>query len=158
MTTNRFVKILDWNTIPKNLLLFTEDKIKSQFDDHSPYDWYQQFRQFKINNADLAAYLQPNFKFDITDRMFYQIIRSGIATHIDTGRVIIYNYLLDTGGDNVYTVWFEDDQVTEQYKIKLPAFTWHSLDVSIPHTVTGIETTRIAISIFESVNTARYYD
>ena len=64
----------------------------------------------------------------------------------------MYNYLIDTGGDAVNTIWFEDDRKTEQYRKCIPSNTWHSLDVSIPHTVQGIKGTRIAITVFKSLD------
>jgi hypothetical protein len=155
---NKFAQILDWKKIPEQLLFFTEDVIQQELEDCSPYAWYQQFRQYKVSCKKLTDYLQPQFNFDITNRVFYQIVRPGIATHIDTDRVIIYNYLLNTGGPEVYTVWYDTDKTTEKYRIKIPSFTWHSLDVSTNHTVLGIETVRIAISVFENVKTKRYYD
>jgi len=97
----------------------------------------------------LLSSIQKYFDFDVYGNSYYQLIKNGIPIHIDVDREIIYNYLLKTGGDKVETVWYDDDKITETYRIQIPQHTWHSLDVSTNHTVLGITDTRIAITVHE---------
>tara|TARA_B100000508_G_C11283016_1_gene191475 strand:+ start:94 stop:570 length:477 start_codon:yes stop_codon:yes gene_type:complete len=142
----------DWPQIPKELLYNTVEQI-TKLQDHSPNNKYRPFRSYLIDDKKLLDHLQPYFDFDVSDEQaFYQIVRRGLHTHIDQNRKIVYNYLIDTGGDAVNTIWFEDDRKTEQYRKCIPSNTWHSLDVSIPHTVQGIKGTRIAITVFKKLD------
>ena len=139
----------DWPQIPKELLYNTVEQI-TKLQDHSPNKLYKPFRSHLIDDKKLLDHLQPYFDFDVHDQQaYYQVVKRGLHTHIDRNRTIVYNYLIDAGGDAVDTIWFEDDRKTEQYRKCIPSNTWHSLDVSIPHTVQGITGTRIAVSVFE---------
>lgn len=143
-----YTKILKWKLIPDNLIEKNFEQIKL-LPDVSPYPEYENFRQYKITDQSLLNYLQQFFKFNVNDRSFYQIIKDGIVTHIDIDRKIIFNYLIDAGGNDVHTIWYKDDKKTENFKIKIPIKIWHCMDVSTYHTVKGITGTRIAISVFE---------
>lgn len=142
-----YAELLDWPRIPEELIEYDLSKIRL-LKDCSPYPTYDLFRQYKIVDKNLIEYLQQFFDFDVSKHSYYQVIKDGIATHIDKDRTIAYNYLINSGGNNVYTVWCENDKVTETFKISIPIKTWHKLDVSTYHTVKGIDDTRIAISVF----------
>lgn len=150
---NKFYKTINWPDIPSEYHITDEATMIESLHPAHPYPDYPYYRQYKYKSSELEKQLQPLFNFDITGRVFVQIVRSGIDIHKDTGRTIIYNYILETGGDNVYTRFFDEDQETELYKINIPKHTWHQLDVTYFHDVVGIEKDRVAISVYESFRT-----
>lgn len=145
----KFAKILNWNLHPDHLLLKTEEEIRSSnLVNESPY---QSISMYRIVDQELFNLLQPFFNFKVSENCcFYQIISEGFPVHIDQRRDIVYNYILNPGGPDVYTVWYDKDKTTEIYKIKIPSKTWHRLDVSTNHTIVGPQNTkRIALSVFQ---------
>lgn len=94
----------------------------------------------------LREWLQPVFPYH--HNFMYQTIRDGIPIHIDTGRPGAINFILDTGGDNVQTVWYADDQTTVLESVALEPFRWHRLKVDSYHTVRNITGTRFSITIY----------
>lgn len=146
---NIFYEALDWPKIPNEYCIIDEQYMIDNFIHSHPYPDYPYYRQYNCNDNTLKRKLQPLFNFDITGRIFYQIIKKGIDTHKDVGRKIIYNYILNQGGNDVYTKFFNEDKVTEKFSIKIPKHTWHKMDVSFFHNVTGIETPRVAISVYK---------
>jgi hypothetical protein len=145
-----FYEELNWPEIPIDFCVTNENYMINNFQHSHPYPDYPFYRQYKNNDNTLRKKLQPLFDFDITGRIFYQIIKKGISTHKDVGRKIIYNYILDAGGDQVYTNFYAEDKTTELFSVKIPAHTWHKMDVSFFHNVVGIETPRVAISVYKS--------
>jgi len=112
----------------------------------------------------IADFTRSIFNFEHTVSL--QVVKNGIPVHVDIGRKIAYNYLIDTGGDNVLTSYFniEDFNQTRDphlrlrpkkdlppavplYSVCLEQARWHALDVSIPHSVLNIERDRVAITV-----------
>lgn len=143
-----YAELLNWDRIPNDLLDNNLASITT-LPDYSPFKEYEKFKQFLITDQALLDYIQQFFNFDVKNNSYYQIIKEGVATHIDVDRSIIYNYLIDTGGNDVYTVWYQEDKITENYRIKIPVNVWHKLDVTTYHSVLGITGNRIAITVFE---------
>jgi hypothetical protein len=82
--------------------------------------------------------------------------------HCDRARKVSINYILQTGGDNVRTCFFNEkrkgtdltaaenltyDQLTRNFDVCLPYNTWHSFDVQTYHSVENIESTRVLFSL-----------
>ena len=88
---------------------------------------------------DLRVWLQKLFPNHTKFR--YQTLVDEIPMHKDRGRDIALNYIIDTGGENVQTVWSEGDHVV------LPQGVWHELQVNHYHTVTNIQGRRFAITV-----------
>ena len=80
-------------------------------------------------------------------RFRYQTLKDGVPRHIDVGRSVCYNYILQAGGSNVETVWWNDNK--EIYRTCIPEKKWHKLDVSIEHSIENIETERVSITTFK---------
>ena len=149
---NIVYKKLDWDKLPEKYSITDEQYMIENLRHVHPVPEYIYYRSYMYNCNTLCRLLQPLFNFDITNRIFIQIVKKGISIHKDVGRSKIYNYLLDTGGDNVYTRFYDEDKETELFKINIPLHTWHQLDVTGYHNVTGIEKDRISITIYESLS------
>ena len=152
---NKYYEEVELPQVPEWFNIRSEQEfIDKGFTPCHPYPEYQLYRQYKLDRMnELEEILQPHFQFDLRGRIFYQIVRDKIAIHKDTGRVEIFNYIFDAGGDNVYTHFLDEDKETEVFKVSIPERTWHKMDVSYYHTVTGITSERIALSVYESVKT-----
>ena len=85
----------------------------------------------------------------------YQLLRDGIPKHVDVDRVMCYNYILQSGGVNVETVWWDNDK--EIYRTRIPEKKWHKINVTTEHSIENIETERVAISVFKNDPSVGYY-
>jgi len=79
-----------------------------------------------------------------------QVVHEGIHIHKDIARVSTYNYLIDAGGNNVETCFY-DDNFSLIKSIKIEPFRWHKLDVSVNHNVINIQRPRIALTVFDCI-------
>jgi hypothetical protein len=67
-------------------------------------------------------------------------------------RAYAINYVIKLGGDNVTTSFFNKDETLVESTV-LPIHQWHILDVQQLHSVSNIETDRIAITLsFRKLN------
>ena len=76
----------------------------------------------------------------------YQIVKPNIPIHKDVGRKVAFNYLIELGGSDAKTCFFDDSKKL-LYAEKIPLKTWHQMRTDVYHTVIGIKTTRLAISV-----------
>ena len=102
----------------------------------------------KANNIDLEKFLQPHFDFDLTDRVYYQYIGANVPIHIDIGRTFSFNYIINTGGESVSTIWYETDEKTILRSEIIPKFVWHKFISDIPHNVVGMVDKRFGLTVF----------
>jgi hypothetical protein len=77
----------------------------------------------------------------------FQIIRADMPIHKDKGTKTKFCYLLDLGGDNVETKFYDDDKTTVVDSVVLKSHKWHILNVDSFHNVVGIEPDKTRFSI-----------
>ena len=70
-----------------------------------------------------------------------------LPVHKDTNRHVAYNYIIDQGGDEVYTCFYDDDQNLIE-KVNIETGRWHKLDVQTFHNVEGMTRPRIALTVY----------
>ena len=136
-----YINYLDLPQVPEELLESVETILaKPRIPTITPMDYFQE-RQV---NDDLIKWCNENIKgipFDF--RAQYQIIGYGLPIHRDKGlpgykpRTLAINYLLDCGGNNVATRIYDDDCIILESEIIRPK-SWHSINVSKLHCVTGL--------------------
>ena len=85
----------------------------------------------------------------------YQTIKDGIPKHVDVNRTMNYNYILQAGGSNVETVWWDNGK--ELYRTCLPEKKWHKFNASIEHSIENIETERVGITVFKYDTSAGWW-
>jgi len=80
---------------------------------------------------------------------FFWMLRSfrDQKNHKDTGTKCKLIYVLDTGGDNVTTTWYADDQTTVLQQIQLQSHQWYILKTELYHQVQGVEPSRVRFCI-----------
>ena len=127
--------------------------------------------RFSINE-EFNEWVRTHFKCDPTTCgiAVYDSHSSFFAPHVDISRDYVMSYLLDQGGDNVETIWYQQhghpivrpdlksvfdpavitknfDTLEEIDRVNLPKNKWVSLNASILHGIENIESTRVAIHI-----------
>ena len=139
-------RFLDIPKIPEHLILPIDQvlKLENVFEGRG---LYKHSDNYTIHNVqeELKEYLQPLFPNYSNFR--YQTLRGEIPVHKDWSRNIAINYVIDPGGDNAYTVWYEEDYTTPIQDVKFPIQQWHEIRVDLYHNVTGITGQRFAITV-----------
>jgi hypothetical protein len=74
-----------------------------------------------------------------------QLIQNSLPIHVDIGRTEAINYLISTGGDDVYTCFYQNNMLVDRLVIQ--PFRWHWMKVSNPHTVINLKKDQPRISI-----------
>ena len=95
---------------------------------------------------ELKNFLKPYFNSNVN--IAFQLITGELPVHKDYGRTNCYNYIIKTGGD-VDTVWYDND-LKEIERVNFSAYRWHNINVETFHNVIGVDSTRIAISVWSS--------
>ena len=88
-------------------------------------------------------------KENICSNMYFafQIIFNDLPLHKDLGTVCKLNYILDPGGDNVLTEWYEDDQKTLLQSCVIDPGRWHIFKADSYHTVKNLQPGRTRFAI-----------
>lgn len=146
-----YVRYLNIPIVPDNIILKTAEEIEAlESVWPSNFEHPERFLLKKNANKDLEEFLRPYFDFDITAKVYYQIIRSRSPRHIDFNRSSCYNYIINTGGQEVSTSWFNLKNIELlEHKEIIPSQVWHKIKVDIPHAVQGITQERFALTVFE---------
>jgi hypothetical protein len=134
--------------IPDEIINLTEDeirKIPNKFNGVKA-------TKYSLHTAtqELNDFLKPYFDNNVN--IAFQLITDDLPLHKDYGRTNCYNYIIKSGGD-VSTVWY-DDNAKEIDRVIFPTGVWHNINVTKFHNVVGINSTRIAISVWASDETA----
>jgi hypothetical protein len=114
-------------------------------EDGSTYEseWYHVY----TCDQELTDWIVKHFPVEV-DVVEYIVSDRAIIMHTDLGRSQAYNYVLDTGGKNILTEFYNDsrDQLVEQ--VEYATNQWYLLNVSVPHMVKGEQTRpRVLISV-----------
>jgi len=144
----------DLPDLPQNLVnQITEENVRTTINTFEARDgenyeipWYSLHQP----SSAIIDYLSPHFANNMKIKI--QLITRELLIHKDKGRAAAFNYIIKSGGENVSTVWFDDDK-NEIERVVLPEKQWYFLDLSKFHNIYDITETRIAITIFESVET-----
>lgn len=75
-----------------------------------------------------------------------------LPIHKDSNRFVAYNYVIDPGGDEVFTCFYDEDQNLIE-KVKIEPFKWHKLNVKTFHNVEGMTRPRIGLTVYPAEET-----
>jgi len=109
-------------------------------------------------SKDLEEFLQSFFDKPMNVR--YQVINKRLGVHVDAGgREMImqngiptkYNYIIDLGGPNIITRWWDDLKNPQKITYTNYAYerVWHEINTGIPHDITEIDSPRVSIEMHE---------
>lgn len=145
-----YIEYINLPPVPENLIESIPNIINKPPKTYSAVPSNYDFFKTRNVNDDLASWLQSIFDFKINAQ--YQLVYDGLPIHIDKGnRIIAYNYLLDTGGENVKTAVYDEKYKPLQVET-LELKRWHRINTGMLHGVHGIDPSkvRIAISVAQS--------
>ena len=98
--------------------------------------------------------------------VFENVYKDNLAEcppHCDRHRRLAINYIITSGGSNVLTCFYHNrrinqnlevaenalhDNISLNFKVRLPDQVWHTYDVQTYHSVENIETKRIILSLY----------
>lgn len=142
----KHIQYLDLPPVPKHLVKSVDEivalprKVMTEVPDE-----YQNVFNTRYVEPELDEWLKSIFDFPMFPQ--YQLIYRGIPVHKDkSDRLIAYNYLLSTGGENVITTIYDDNMKLLQFE-KLQLHRWHRIETGYFHGVHGISTDSIRCSI-----------
>lgn len=101
----------------------------------------------KLRNWLKTTFDKHDIKCESPKGFIYQALIDGLKIHTDTHREYVYNYIIDPGGSDVYTVFYNENK-EEIYRVKIEPKTWHRLHTKTAHTVVGITGIRFGVSVF----------
>jgi hypothetical protein len=69
----------------------------------------------------------------------FQIIRGDMKPHLDNVTISKMNYVIDPGGSDVMTEWYDPDGITVIDSVVLESHRWHILKVDTLHGVKNLD-------------------
>jgi hypothetical protein len=117
--------------------------------DFSSYDakvtYGSNYRWSDSHNKIINDWCQQN----ICSEMYwaFQIINGDLPIHKDNGTKIKFVYLLQTGGDNVITEFYDEDKTNIVQSVLIEPHRWHILKVDSFHGVRNIDPGKIRFSV-----------
>lgn len=120
--------------IPNDYTLFENKHVRPG----SVYVWSDTF------NTELNQWGQQHIGKDLY--FGFQIITGDLLPHRDIGTLTKIVYLIDTGGNDVETVFYNDNG-GEEYSFVIEPHRWHLLNVSKLHSVRGIKSGQTRFSV-----------
>lgn len=148
MYPERFIHLLNFPKIPDEILAKVNRNLNDyQYKAESPdgiWKWTDD------QNKEINEWCQAN----ICSTCYYAflMIFDDLPMHKDPETEIKFNYLIDTGGDDVYTEFFDEDQKELLQSEKIPANSWYLIKANKWHHVVGVQPGRPRFLI-----TARVY-
>ena len=107
----------------------------------TPNDVYYIYQATPILRDFLSTYFDNQlYNFRV------QVIHADTAAHIDHNRNDAINYIVETGGNNVTTSFYDDATVPIESHV-INALRWHTLKVCVKHSVNNITHPRIAVTV-----------
>ena len=109
---------------------------ENQFVFNSPT--YKNFGVFEVNER-IIEWCKEHFKWN--HRSSIRTIDNSLPVHIDMDNTVAYNFVLETGGEDVHTSWYES-LAPNAKKIEdhvFPKGKWVRILTDSPHGVTNIE-------------------
>lgn len=135
------IRYLNLPKLPDSLLKqinFNIDEYEKKFQVND-YIWTDSF------NKEVNAWCQENICADMY--FAFQIMNGNLGIHKDFGTKTKLIYLLELGGDNVITNFYEDDKVTVTHSYVIESHRWHILKADSYHSVTNVEPGKCRFSI-----------
>jgi hypothetical protein len=93
--------------------------------------------------------------FDFKADVRYQVIKKALPVHIDFGdNTFKYNYLLSLGGDDVRTMWWDENRNDENRNLVesfvAPINSWHRINILQPHSISELTSVRLSVTMKKS--------
>lgn len=129
-----YVRYLNLPKIPGEIMA----KINFNFEEYDRKSRYRNGGFWSDSfNEEINKWCQEN----VCDSIYYafQVFPKDLHIHKDTGTKTKLIYLLQEGGSNVVTTWYDEDQTTVLQSVRIPLHTWVLFKADAFHGVTGVE-------------------
>ena len=144
------IKQVNLPVIPNELIysyeqVITLDPWVLKYEDGRVYD--TDFYKVYIANKELCDWIKSVFEEEL-EYIEYLVAYKPLPMHKDLERTQAYNYVTETGGNNVQTEFYDFDRTTLLSSTECNPGTWYFLNVSYPHRVVGeLTSPRVIISV-----------
>ena len=137
----QYIRYLNLPVIPNNII----DSINRNYDEYKKVTHKETYTWSDSFNKEINEWCQNN----ICNSMYwgFQFITGDMFLHKDVGTLIKLNCLVDTGGNNVSTEFYEDDQTTLLDSVIIEPHKWHILKADTYHCVKNVEVGQTRFSI-----------
>ena len=135
------IRYLNLPQIPDSIVATVNYEFDQYDQTHRLGDAYMWSDSF---NSEVNSWCKAN----ICEDMYwgFQVISGDLPVHRDIGTEVKLIYLLETGGTNVATSFYEEDKKTITDSYVIPARKWHILQASKYHAVHNVEQVRFSIT------------
>ena len=126
-------------------------KSKGSFDPDKPEEYPDVYTWSDSFNEQINKWGQENIC--PTVYFAFQIFTGDVPLHKDVNALnnskslLKLNYVLLTGGDDVYTEFFDEDKTTKLASYKIDQHRWHVLKSDAYHRVVGVDSGQVRFSI-----------
>ena len=140
----QYIQYLNLPSIPADLVA----TINKEYKEHQLHNNQRSHGNYYVwsdlNNQSINTWCQANICSSVY--FAFQMMCLDVPTHKDHVSQIKINYVLETGGDQVLTNFYDDDQnLLESYCIEPNR--WHIFDASVYHSVTNIAANQVRFGI-----------
>ena len=73
-----------------------------------------------------------------------QIITGDLPAHKDIDTEVKFNYIIHSGGDNVLTNFYDNNNLIET--VNFASNAWYIMNVSVEHAVVGVKSARVSLT------------
>lgn len=141
----QFLEYIDKPSIPEDLI----KEIYLSLEGKNIFVIEHEFYQIFDSTENLKKFTRSIFDFPHVTRV--QRITGDLEIHIDFNRITAFNYIIEEGGSNVETCFYnENHDLLETYCV--PKFKWHKLKVDSNHNVRNVTSPRIALTVHTQLN------
>lgn len=140
----KYYRYINLPKVPQTVI----DQIILDFDTYEKKDLGSHGDIYKWSDS-FNAPVDEWCKANICDEMWwgFQFIKGDLKKHIDVGTKYKFVYLIDTGGSDVITEWYNEFQTEVVDSVVLEPHKWHILKVDTWHSVRGIDPGKVRYSI-----------
>ena len=136
-----FIKFVNLPTIPEDLL----DRIPKQFSEYKFKVNYFTFNWSESHNEELNTWCKEHISSSLY--FAFMLTKGDLLVHKDVGTVIKLNYVINPGGGNVVTKFWDNDKKNILAEYEIEPHKWHIFNSNTFHSVHGIEKNQTRFSV-----------
>jgi len=144
MSNLRFIQYINLPPIPTELIdhLPKDDSQWRKKDIKGNMPWYRWSDEY---NREINAWCQRYISSDMY--WAFQLMSADMPKHLDRGTTTKFNYVINTGGDDVWTRFWTNDQESMLAEYQIEPFRWHIFKSDTYHSVEGVQPGQVRIAV-----------
>ena len=137
----QYIRYLNLPAIPNEIIA----SVNKNFDEYEKVTHKETYTWSDSFNKEINDWCRAN----ICDTMYwgFQIITGDMFLHKDRGTLTKMNYIIDTGGDQAVTEFYDEDQTTLLDSVIIQPFKWHVFKADTYHCVKNVDEGKVRFSI-----------